>query len=343
MKCTIPEHELHRLRTVAAVSRGNKIDEKRQFVKVESNGTTAKLTGTDGENFVSCVIDANGDECSFAINFSVAERFASGLSDLEVTVNGTSIDYVQGNSSGNITTVDPDTVPKHSVPDMSDAPQFDGDLLIRSLSTAVDCSDKGSTSARFALQGAQLKMSGGELVVNGTDGRKAFSVSIDSDSSAEFDVIVPHASLKHMRSLSRQAIKIKTDASSITLSDGQLVYTCRLVSGRFPDVAKLLSKSDGEHVISTDTQSLIQGAESILWDDDKLVIKGSGLETLDGKRKFSCELSAEFDPVTVSYANLKPLISSFDHCVIKSDGGSSPLFIELGDSAVGMIAPIVAN
>ena len=338
MGCTIPVSEIHFLARLADIALQNKTNEARHYVRIEASDGSVRADVCNGEDSASCQLLAEG-EIVAAIPAKVVHKFAARDADLHLENDGDSVSFKQGPTSGTFQSVDPGTVPQHDCPDMSSAPSFDGETLRAAVKTAAACADSGAGS-RFALNGAQFMLTGDSMSVTGTDGRKVFSVDVSCDSPGEFSVIVPAKSLKNIQHMKSQTFKIAANARSITFSDGTTSYTSSLLQGRFPDVNKLLRKPDDAQIIACETSVLLDGARGVIWDDGErsFLIDSDGITSADGQRKYAADLSDEFDQRQVSIEHFEPLVKSFDSVVVYNAGGDSPLYVELGDSARGMIA-----
>ena len=337
----IASEELSMLSKLAGIALKNKTNDKWHHVKLTcvDNRLTAHVF--NGNESASCTLLGESDSGFLAaLPAVVVQRFASSDDDLILKLDNGILSYKQGKASGEIQTVDADTIPDHKPVDMSDAAAFDGEQIVKAFAVAAGCADSGA-QARFACQGAQLVLSSGELKVRATDGRKAVEFSIDTDSDSEFQVITPTHALGIVCSAGSRLVKIKSESpASVTFSSGDFVYTAVALAGKFPDFSRVLVKPETGNQIKCDSAEFLNAVDAVTWGDHSFVIHKDRLESVDGTRECEAELSDDFDQMTVAVDIIKPVIKPFSEFTA-FDAGNGTLYFELGKTeAVGMVACI---
>jgi len=112
-----------------------------------------------------------------------------------------------------------------------------------------------SQDVRYYLNGMLFEFDGNSIKAVATDGhRLALSQCQHEQSIAETQIIVPRKGVLEMLKLldlGEQPCSISVGENNIRVATSQVIFTCKLVDGRFPDYNRVIPKSIDKYVTVT--------------------------------------------------------------------------------------------
>ncbi|MBI3897548.1 MAG: DNA polymerase III subunit beta [Gammaproteobacteria bacterium] len=213
------------------------------------------LTGTDLE--VEVVATAEG-KVEGAGEFTVPARklfdICRALPEgavITLLKNGEKIALKAGKSRFSLSTLPPTDFPVIASGAFEQALTISQSALKNVLDRASFC--MAQQDVRYYLNGLFLEISGKRLRAVATDGHRMAMTDIESpsDLSSGVDIIVPRKGIQEIARLltnSDENVRVDIGANHIRLTFSDLIFTSKLIDGRFPDYTKVIPANQNKSI-----------------------------------------------------------------------------------------------
>jgi len=211
---------------------------------------------------------------------------------------------------------------------------------LQSVSYAIAQND-----VRYYLNGLLIDGCGDHINVVATDGHRLAKTSIDTDSGAEGQWIIPREAVIEIIKMIDGDTTIELSDSKIRVTSGSVTLTSKLIDGRFPDYQRVIPAmvNDSFTVNTKDLRSAINRAvilsnvkyRSILVGIDKntMTLKAKNLESEESDEEFDIVYDGEKYEIGLNCAYLAEALSN---CGNEANFGvidsNSPAKLEDGES-----------
>jgi DNA polymerase-3 subunit beta len=214
-------------------------------IKIEANGTSLTITGTDLDQQHLASVDGL-DLAEPGAATVPGGRFASLIAKLppaaDVTIR-TEADQCLVSSGGGrwkLPTLLAEDFPVLTPPGADAAvfmlAQAEAQRLVRRLEHAISVED-----TRYYLNGVHLHRQDGKLVGAATNGHLLVRIVIDLDPGQDLKVIVPAKVIGILNELAAHGdVEVLVDQNKISLRSGSWTIVSKLIDGIFPDYARIL-------------------------------------------------------------------------------------------------------
>jgi DNA polymerase-3 subunit beta len=202
---------------------------------------------------------------------------------------------------------------------------------------------------RYYLNGLLLEMSPGQLRAVATDGHRLALCDLRieaEDSPAELQVIVPRKGVLELQRLlgdGEAAARIELDANKVRVEIGDLLFTSKLIDGRFPDYDRVVPRG-GDKVVRAN-RSLVRESLSraailsnekykgvrLELDAGRVGIKAHNPEQEEAEDEFEADYDGERLEIGFNVVYLLDALAALDseHVTLKlSDANSSCLVLD---------------
>lgn len=242
----------------------NSVIERRQTLPILSNvllsvkDNTLSLTGTDLEVEIinHCHID-NGDEGDTTLParkfLDICKALPEGA-NLEINIDQDRATLKSGRSRFSLSTLSANEFPGI---DALIAP-FEFSLPQRVLKKIIDQTQfcMAQQDVRYYLNGLMIELMNNKIIAVATDGhRLAFSqadVMLDTNDSRQ--VIIPRKAINEISRLledSDNEIKISLSENHIRINFDDIIFTSKLIDGKFPDYQQVIPQNSSNEVKSS--------------------------------------------------------------------------------------------
>jgi len=260
MKITIPRHEL-----LDAVNKVKSIVSSKSALPIlshillETGESSLKLAATDLKVSIECTVDCTVDSPG-AMTVS-SQRISSMLAEMpneDITLNLTDNNIIEitcGRIDTKLFSMSPDEFPPirsfDGVEPLTFTQKTLKNLFLRS-SFAI-CNDQ----ARYNLTGLLFEITGGNLTVVATDGRR-MSLNRETDgvpADIEAKVIIPSKMIHELERLldDEEPVQVFLDESQIAFVFNNLRLVSALIEGTFPNYNLVIpAKHDKEVLVNTE-------------------------------------------------------------------------------------------
>jgi DNA polymerase III subunit beta len=223
-------------------------------ILLEAYEKTVRLTATDLDIGISCVIDATvTEQGSITLPAKRLSDIVRELPGAEVTINtkkNLSTTIESGQCEFRIMGLAKDEFPKLPEFKNKEALTIDQNLLKEMITLTSFAVSHDET--RYVLNGAMFKIAGGKFSVIATDGRRlAFATKpLGVKYGREISIVVP---LKTIHELSRNLkddgdVTMLLDGNQALFDLGNLWIVSRLIEGEFPDYQNVIPAASAQKV-----------------------------------------------------------------------------------------------
>ena len=182
------------------------------------------------------------------------------------------------------------------------------------------------TMTRPILNGINLKIEGGKLIITATDSYKAYTVSYDTEIKKEISITMPKKTSEILQALSKGArgVPVIITKNNIYINEKAVYYKSALFDGEYPSINKIIKSANEEETIQeiTISEEDFKKLKSIKQKNGQLLnIRTEGKELVfkTGTNETTNELFVEYDltnefEVACNYENMilaLELINSF--------------------------------
>lgn len=229
---------------------------------LEIEGTSLSLTATDLE--VELTTQAELVEASAEGKFTVPGK---KLLDICRTLPEDSLIVVQFESDRVLIRADRSkfnlaTLPASDYPNLMDwKPEVDFSIEQATLSRLIDATQfsMANQDARYFLNGMKFETEGNLLRTVATDGHRLAVCTMPlSQELSTHSVIVPRKAVLELSRLLQgndQQVRLEIGTSNLRVSMNGIVFTSKLIDGRFPDYRRVLPRN-ADRIMEADAESL---------------------------------------------------------------------------------------
>jgi DNA polymerase III subunit beta len=225
------------------------------YVLIRANGEKITLTGTDLE--VEVVTSAEGrvtgsGELTVPARklFDICRALPEGV-PVVLAKQGEKIVLKAGKSRFSLSTLPPKDFPTVEGGSFGQALTITETALKSAIERTAFC--MAQQDVRYYLNGLYLEVNGRRLRSVATDGHRMALTDTECLSPVEkpIDVIVPRKGIQEIGRLlshSDEPVKVEVGTNHIRLSFADLVFTSKLIDGRFPDYTKVIPASQSKSI-----------------------------------------------------------------------------------------------
>jgi len=236
------------------------IVERKQTLPILSNvhmkleDGTLQLTSTDLEiEIIASASVQNGTSGEVTVGarklLDISKALPEG-SILSFTLDGGKVVVKSGSSKFVLHTLPADEFPKIQEQSWDEELAIDGASLKGLMDRTAFA--MANQDVRYYLNGLFLSMTNGKLTTVATDGhRLAKSDVADGSFTGSFDIIIPRKAVQEISRLlgdSSEEISLSINSNHIRFKFGELVFTSKLIEGRFPDYKNVIPIGQNVHI-----------------------------------------------------------------------------------------------
>lgn len=235
-------------------------------MEADSRRSMLTLTATNYEVAIRTSMAASVEESgSCVVSASLFPEVIAKLPeedvDLETSESGR-LTIRSGNSCFHLAVLTGDRYPMPELPFPDDTLPVSG-LCSLARNTVFAAAEDGSQSP--PLKCIQLHIGPEGLKASASNGFCVMEADGDKACRGQSELLLPARSLKVLASISRDSdvYEMGLAGKSLVFWSGTLLFSARLVEGRFPEVGKLLAQFKGQYSVHLDAEELRQAIKSV--------------------------------------------------------------------------------